>query len=140
MQLAVAPDELLIETTVPFGRVLCAHVPEGAASYHVAPPLCVRPAGAGADPDPDGLDPGFGADFAGAVVGFGVALTVVVVRRTIVVDGVVRVVGRTRSAAVVARRSPTRANRRTSCRSVGGRTWSAQSTRQRARLVWRSAR
>ena len=36
---AVAPDELLIVTTVPIGNVLWAHVPGGAASYHVAPPL-----------------------------------------------------------------------------------------------------
>src|SRR5947208_7788539 len=39
VQLAVAPDELLIETTVPMGNDLWAHVPGGAASYHVAPPL-----------------------------------------------------------------------------------------------------
>jgi hypothetical protein len=79
---AVAPDELLIVTTVPIGNVLCAHVPGGAASYHVAPPLWVRPAGAGVDPDE-----GLGAGLAGAVVGFGVVFTVVAVRRTTVVDG-----------------------------------------------------
>ena len=85
VQLAVAPDELLIVTTVPIGRVLWAHVPGGAASYHVAPPLWLRPDGAGAGE----LEVGFGAGLAGAVVGFGVALAVVVVCRTIVVDGVV---------------------------------------------------
>jgi hypothetical protein len=96
VQLAVAPDELLIVTTVPIGNVLWAQVPGGAASYHVAPPLCVRPEGAGVAPDE-----GFGAGLAGAVVGLGVAFTVVVVRRTTVVDGVGRVVDRVRAAAVV---------------------------------------
>jgi hypothetical protein len=96
VQEAVAPEELLIVTTVPIGKVLWAQVPDGAASYHVAPPLWLRPDGAGAvEPDPV-----VGVGFAGAVVGFGVVLTVVVVRRTIVVDGVVLTVVWTRATVV----------------------------------------
>src|SRR5947209_7238704 len=60
VQEAVAPDELLIVTTVPIGNDLWAHVPGGAASYHVAPPLWLRPDGAGAGE----LELGFGAGFA----------------------------------------------------------------------------
>jgi hypothetical protein len=67
---AVAPvDWLRMVTTVPIGNVRCAHVPGGAASYQVAPPLWVRPLGAVDDP-PDGA--GFGADLAaGAGLGAG---------------------------------------------------------------------
>jgi hypothetical protein len=88
---AVAPDELLMVTTVPIGNVLCAHVPGGAASYHEAPPLWLRPDGAVVDPDE-----GLGAGLAGAVVGLGDVFTVVVVRRTTVVD-VEGAVARTRA-------------------------------------------
>jgi hypothetical protein len=71
-------DWLLIVTTVPIGNVRCAHVPGGAASYQVAPPLCVRPLGAGAaDEDGDGED--FGA---GLAAGFGAGLVVAVAART----------------------------------------------------------
>jgi len=97
VQVAVAPDELLMVTTVPMGSVWCAQVPGGAASYHVAPPLWLRPDGAGAaDPDPD--EPGFGAGFAGVAAGFGFGFSVVVVCRATVVGGAVDVVARTRCA------------------------------------------
>jgi len=91
VHVAVAPLDALIVTTVPIGKVRCAHVPGGAASYHVAPPLWLRPEGA-VDVDPDA---GFGAGFAGVVAGLGAGL-VVVVRRGIVVRGTVVVVARTR--------------------------------------------
>ena len=99
---AVAPFDALIVTTVPIGNVLWAHVPGGAASYHVAPPLWVRPEGA-VEPDPDDPDPGLGAGFVdGEVAGFAAGLAVVVVRRGTVVDGVVRgVVVRTRATTAV---------------------------------------
>jgi hypothetical protein len=101
LHVAVAPDCALIVTIVPIGNVRWAHVPGGAASYHVAPPLWLRPDGAGAA-DPDEPDPVLGAALAGAGAGFGAAFTVVVVRRTTVVGGVVlAVVGRTRLAAAV---------------------------------------
>jgi hypothetical protein len=97
---AVAPFDALIVTTVPIGNVRCAHVPGGAASYHVAPPLWLRPDGAGAaDPDPE--EPDFGAGFAGAAAGLGAGFTVVVVWRTTVVDGAADVVVRTRCASGV---------------------------------------
>jgi len=96
---AVAPDELLMVTTVPIGSVRWAHVPGGAASYHVAPPLSVRPDGAA---EPDDPDPDFGAGLAGAAAGFGAAFTAVVVRRGTVVGGAARrVVARSTVAAVV---------------------------------------
>jgi len=99
---AVAPFDAWIVTTVPIGNVLWAHVPGGAASYQVAPPLCVRPDGAGAaEPDPDGA--GLGAGLAGAVAGLAAAaaFSVVVVRRG-VVDGVVRnAAGFTRATTAV---------------------------------------
>jgi len=86
-------------TTVPIGNVRCAHVPGGAASYHVAPPLCVRPDGAA---DPDDPVPDFGVGLAGAAASFGAAFTVVVVRRGCVVDGAARrVVARVAVTAVV---------------------------------------
>ena len=100
VHVAVAPDWLLMVTTVPIGNVRWAHVPGGAASYHVAPPLWVRPDGAGA-PDPDEPEPGFGAGLAGAAAGLGAGFTVVVVRRTAVVGGaVLAVVARTRATVV----------------------------------------
>lgn len=100
MHVAVAPDELLIVTTVPIGNVRCAHVPGGAASYHVAPPLWLRPDGAGAvDAEPD--DPDFGAGLAGAAAGLGAGFTVVAVRRATVVGGPVDFVARTRRATGV---------------------------------------
>ena len=103
VHVAVAPDWLLMVTTVPIGNVRWAHVPGGAASYHVAPPLWERPDGAGApDPDEPEPEPDFGAGLAGAAAGLGAGFTVVVVRRTAVVDGAVRaVVVRTRATAVV---------------------------------------
>jgi len=103
VHVAVAPDWLLMVTTVPIGNVRWAHVPGGAASYHVAPPLWERPVGAGApDPDEPEPEPDFGAGLAGAAAGLGAGFVVVVVRRTAVVDGAVRaVVVRTRATAVV---------------------------------------
>src|SRR5437588_10754794 len=99
LHVAVAPDWLLIVTIVPMGNVRWAHVPGGAASYHVAPPLWLRPDGAGAA-DPDEPDPDLGAGLAGAAAGLGAGFTVVVVRRTAVGGGVVRTaVARTRVAA-----------------------------------------
>ena len=97
LQVAVAPvDWLRIVTTVPIGNVRWAHVPGGAASYHVAPPLWLRPEGAGAA-EADEPEPGFGAVLAGAAAGFAAGFNVVVVRRTPVVGGAVRtVVARTR--------------------------------------------
>src|SRR5438309_7783398 len=96
---AVAPFDALTVTTVPMGNVLWAHVPGGAASYHVAPPLCVRPDGAA---DPDDPVPDFGVGLAGAAAGFGAAFTGVVVRRGTVVDGAARrVVARVAVTAVV---------------------------------------
>jgi hypothetical protein len=79
VQLAVAPvDWLLMVTTVPIGSVRWAHVPGGAASYHVAPPLWLRPLGAGA-----AEDDGAGADLAaGFGAGFGAGFVVVVAGRT----------------------------------------------------------
>ena len=58
----------------------------------MAPPLWVRPDGAGAvpDPDPDDPEPVFGAGLAAVAAGLGVAFTVVVVRRGAVVDGALR--------------------------------------------------
>jgi hypothetical protein len=100
VHVAVAPDWLLMVTTVPIGNVRCAHVPGGAASYHVAPPLWVRPDGAGAA-DPDEPDAGLGAALAGGGVGLGAGFTVVVVRRATVVGVVRAVVARTRATAVV---------------------------------------
>jgi len=98
VHVAVAPFDALIVTTVPIGSVRCAHVPGGAASYQVAPPLWLRPDGAGAlDPDPD--DPDFGAGFAGAAVGLDAGFTVVVVCRATGFGGAVDVVARTRSAS-----------------------------------------
>jgi len=100
VHVAVAPDWLLMVTTVPIGNVRWAHVPGGAASYHVAPPLWVRPDGAGAA-DPDEPEPGFGAGLAGAAAGLGAGFTVVVVRRTAVVGGaVLAVVARTRATVL----------------------------------------
>jgi len=98
---AVAPFDAWIVTTVPIGNVLWAHVPGGAASYQVAPPLCVRPDGAGAaEPDPD--DAGLGAGLAGAAAGLAAAvLSVVVVRRGVVEDVVRSAAGRTRAATAV---------------------------------------
>ena len=103
VHVAVAPDWLLMVTTVPIGNVRWAHVPGGAASYHVAPPLWERPVGAGApDPDEPEPEPDFGAGLAGAAAGLGAGFVVVVVRRTAVVDGAFRaVVVRTRATAVV---------------------------------------
>jgi hypothetical protein len=87
---AVAPvDRLVIVTTVPLGRVWWAHVPGGAASYHVAPPVWLVPEGA-ADADPDGAVPDLGAGLAVDVVGLGAGRVVVVVARRAVVVGVVR--------------------------------------------------
>ena len=101
VHVAVAPDWLLMVTTVPIGNVRWAHVPGGAASYHVAPPLWERPDGAGV-PDPDEPEPDFGAGLAGAAAGLAAGFTVVVVRRTAVVGGAVRaVVARTRATPVV---------------------------------------
>jgi len=103
VHVAVAPDWLLMVTTVPIGNVRWAHVPGGAASYHVAPPLWERPVGAGApDPDEPEPEPDFGAGLAGAAAGLAAGFTVVVVRRTAVVGGAVRaVVARTRATPVV---------------------------------------
>jgi hypothetical protein len=61
-------------------------VPGGAASYHVAPPLWLLPAGAAApEPDPEDPDPDRGAGRVVAVVAFGAARNVVDVRRGTVV-------------------------------------------------------
>ena len=74
-------------TVVPFGSVLCAHVPDGAASYHDAVPDCALPDDGAALADEDGFFAAvdvFGAVFDG-VFGF----TVVAVRFLAVVDGFV---------------------------------------------------
>jgi len=92
LHVAVLPFDAWIVTTVPIGSVLCAHVPGGAASYQVAPPLWLRPAGAAEpalDPDPD-PDAGFGAGLVVGVAAFAAAFRVVVVRRGSVVDGAAR--------------------------------------------------
>ena len=88
-------------TIVPIGSVLWAHVPGGAASYHVAPPLWVRPDGAVLAADPDDPDAGLGAGLAGAAAGLAATFTVVVVRRGTVVDGAVLGLARTVVTAVV---------------------------------------
>ena len=85
VHVAVAPDALVIVTTVPIGNVRWAHVPGGAASYQVAGPLWVRPwgavpapgdvdVGAGLDGGADNLDAGFTAAVARRAVGGGAVL------------------------------------------------------------------
>jgi hypothetical protein len=88
-------------TTVPIGSVRCAQVPGGAASYHVAPPLWLRLAGAVPDPEPEYPAPDFGAGLVVGVVDLAAVLIVVVVRRGTVVDGVVLAVVCTRATTVV---------------------------------------
>src|SRR5438309_6877908 len=88
VHVAVAPLATSVMcTTVPLGSVRWAHVPGGAASYQLAPPLWVLPEGAAGGA---ALGAGADLDVGVAVIGRGAGRVVLVARRGTVEEGATR--------------------------------------------------